>query len=285
MDIIVLIMKGVLIIIFVFLLCFSFLIIPALAGKGGGGKGFSELKEDFSKSKGMFWKHRHIKSLARAIDPTELGGIVMSPLEITIEGITFIYTNYSDFVLVPSDGIPSMVFIFNKGSTESILYIDNDAKELLDDQKSKIEIIGVNSLKVKKSDLEKSGESELYSIKVKDNNGKRNLKNVLDNELATGSKIIYPQITSPSTNTKGSEVIIKESKDVGFFSIRSINDFMLWINLRFNMNLNNEEKEIFQEGILTTLEKAVEDCAAGVPGENIEVQQVITENTCVAVEE
>ncbi|MEA3342660.1 MAG: hypothetical protein U9Q92_00700, partial [archaeon] len=113
-------MKRVLIIIFVFLLCFSFLIIPALAGRGGGGgKEFSELKEEFLKSGGMFWKHKHKSSLARAIDPTELGGIVTTPFGITIEGITFIYTNYSDFVLVPSDGVPSMVFIFNKGSTES----------------------------------------------------------------------------------------------------------------------------------------------------------------------
>ncbi len=271
-------MKKVLIIIFVFLLCFSFLIIPALADD-------DDDDDDDDRRigrRGHYWDH---KSGITAIDPTELGGIVTTPIGITIEDVTFIYTSYSDFVLVPSDGIPSMVLIFSKGSTESTLYIDNDAKELLDDKKSKIEIIGVNSLKVIKSDLEKSGESELYSIKVKDNNGKKNLKNVLDNELATGSKIIYPQITSPSSSTKGSKVIIKESKDIGFFSIKSINDFMLWINLRFNMNLNNEEKEIFQEGILTTLEKAVEDCAAGLPGKNIEVQQVITENTCVAVEE
>ncbi len=272
-------MKNVLIIIFIFLLCFSFLIIPALADD-------DDDDDDYDKKitkKGHRWKHE--KSGITAIDPTELGGIVTNPIGITIEDVTFIYTNYSDFVLVPGDGIPSMVFIFNKGSTESTLYIDNDAKELLDDKKSKIEIIGVDSLKIEKSDLEKSGESELYSIEVKDNNGKKNLKNALDNELATGSKIIYPQITSPSTHTKGSEVIIKESKDTGFFSIRNINDFMLWINLKFNMNLNNEEKEIFQEGILTTLEKVVEDCAADLPGKSIEVQQVITENTSVAVEE
>ncbi|RLG15269.1 MAG: hypothetical protein DRN71_01755 [Candidatus Nanohalarchaeota archaeon] len=254
------------IIILVLILSVFFLIHPA----------FAKMKK-----KGVMWVDE--ESGAVAIDPTELGGTVTDSLEIAIEGIAFEYTNISDFVLVPNDGKPSMVLIFNKGSTESTLYIDNDAKELLDSKKNKIEIIGASSLKVKKSDLKKAPETEIYEIEVKDNNGKKNLKNAIDNELVTGSKVIYPQISGPSTNAKGSTVIIKKSEDIGLFDIKSINDFMLWINLKFDMNLKNEEKLILQDGIFATLEKAVEDNTASIPGESTESEQVISENTCVAI--
>ncbi len=268
------------VILFVFLLYISFLIHPVLADKddkdGKDGKDGEKTTK-----KGKFWMNK--ESGAVAIDPTELGGTVTGPLEITIEGISFEYTNISDFVLVPNDGIPSMVLIFNKGSIESTLYIDNDAKELLDSENSKIEIIGASSLNVKESDLKKAPETEIYKIEVKDNNGKKNLKNAIDNELLTGSKVIYPQISGKNTKTKGSAVIIKKSEDIGFFDIKSINDFMLWINLKFDMNLKNEEKQILQDGIFATLEKTVEDNTAAIPGESTESEQVISENTCVAI--
>ncbi len=218
-----------------------------------------------------------------AIDPTERSDTVVDPREISIENVGFKYTDYDSFILVPDDGIPSMTLIFKKGSIESTLYIDNDAKELLDDKKNNIKIIGVNSLNVKKTDITKIPESELYKIEVKDNNSKKNLKNTIDNELLTGSKVIYPQISGPSTDAKGSAVIIKKSVDVGLVDIKSINDFMLWVNLKFDMNLKNEEKQILQNGIFATLEKAVEDNTASTPGESTETEQVISENTCVAI--
>jgi len=200
-----------------------------------------------------------------AIDPVELGGTVTAPLEISIESVGFEYTDYDSFVLVPDDGIPSMVLIFSKGSIKSTLYMDNDARALLDTRDSKIEIAGATSLKVDKSDIKKAENMELYVIDVRDNKGRTNLKKAMNSELRTGSKSIYPQISTGELRTRGSSVIIKEPKEIGFFDIRSISDLFLWLNLKFGMNLDNKEKKILQEGIYSTLQKAVEDSTATPP--------------------
>ena len=78
-------------------------------------------------------------------------------------------------------------------------------------------------------------------------------------------------------------MIIKKTENIGLFDIKSINDFMLWVNLKFSMDLKNEEKQILQDGIFATLEKVVEDNTAAIPGESTESQQVISENTCTVI--
>ncbi len=192
-----------------------------------------------------------------AIDPTELGGTVTALHQISIESIGFGYTDYNSFVLVPHDSVPSIVLIFSKGSVQSNLYMDDDARELLYAEDSRIEIIGMASMKVDKSDIKKLENMALYVIEVKDNRGRMNLKNALESELATGKKVVYPLISGSRSKIKGSSVTVKEYKNIGFFDIRSINDFLLWLNLKFSMNLNNKEKKILQEGILATLEETV----------------------------
>ncbi len=192
-----------------------------------------------------------------AIDPTELGGTVTAPHQISIESIGFGYMDYNSFVLVPHDGVPSIVLIFSKGSVQSNLYMDDDARELLYAEDSRIEIIGMASMKVDKSDIKKLENMALYVIEVKDNRGRMNLKNALESELATGKKVVYPLISGSRSKIKGSSVTVKEYKNIGFFDIRSINDFLLWLNLKFSMNLNNKEKKILQKGILATLEETV----------------------------
>lgn len=197
-----------------------------------------------------------------AIDPTQLGGVITSPYEVSIENIGIKYMDYESFVLVPDDGIPSMVLIFSKGSLRSTLYMDNDARELLDSKESKIEIVGTKSLNVRKPEIKKVDNTRLYSIDVRDIRGSKNLKRTLDNEIMTGNKVIYPHISRGESKIEGSKVIIKESRDISLFEIRSISDLLLWINLRFNMNLDNKEKGILQDGIYATLEKAVEENTA-----------------------
>ena len=197
-----------------------------------------------------------------AIDPTDLGGAIVSPLEVSIDGVGFEYTDYGSFVFVPDDGVPSMVMVFSKGSIKSTLYMDNDARALLDSDDSEIEIVGVNLLKVDKSDVKKAEDMELYVIEVRDSKGRTNLKRAMDSELRTGSKSIYPQISAGELRTKGSSVVIKEPDDIGFFDIRSISDLFLWLNLKFGMNLENKEKKILQEGIYSALQKAVDESTA-----------------------
>ncbi len=192
-----------------------------------------------------------------AIDPTELGGTVTAPHQITIEGIGFGYMDYNSFVLVPHDDVPSLVLIFGKGSVQSNLYMDDDARELLYATDSKVEIIGMASMRVDKSDIKRLKNMALYVIEVKDNRGRTNLENALESELATGKKVVYPLISGGRSRIEGSSVTVKEYKDLGFFDIRSINDFLLWLNLKFSMNLNNREKKILQKGILATLEETV----------------------------
>ncbi len=221
-----------------------------------------------------------------AVEPTKGGGIVVSPFAIQVENIIFEYVSYDDLIFVPDDGVPSMVLVFGKGSVVSTLYMDSDAKRVLDSSDhSNVEIVGVTSLKVKKSDIKKATETNpgVYAVDVTDTGGDKNIKTAIDGELMTGSKVVYPQIAGSGTPAKGATVIIKESKDISFFEIRSMNDFLLWINLKFSMNLNNEEKKIFREGILTALEKTVEDNTAGAPGIKTVAGQVTSENTCVAV--
>ncbi len=200
-----------------------------------------------------------------AIDPTDMGGTIVSPLEISIDSVGFEYMDYGSFVFVPDDGMPSMVLVFNKGSIRSILYMDNDARALLDSEDSEIEIAGVTSLKVDKSDVKKAEGMELYGIEVRDRKGRTNLKRAMDSELRTGSKSIYPQISAGELRTKGSSVVIKEPEDIGFFDIRSISDLFLWLNLKFGMNLENKEKKILREGIYSTLQKAVDESTATPP--------------------
>ncbi len=192
-----------------------------------------------------------------AIDPTELGGTVTALRQISIESIGFEYRDYNSFVLVPHDGVPSMVLVFSKGSVRSNLYMDDDARELLYAKDSKVEIIGMASMRVDKSDIKKLENMALHVIEVKDNRGRTNLENALESELATGKKVVYPLISGSRSKTEGSSVTVKEYKNLGFFDIRSINDFLLWLNLKFSMNLNNKEKKILQKGILATLEEAV----------------------------
>jgi len=192
-----------------------------------------------------------------AIDPTELGGTVTAPHQISIESIGFGYMDYNSFVLVPHDGVPSMVLIFSKGSVQSNLYMDDDARELLYAEDSRIEIVGMASMRVDKSDIKKLENMALYVIEVKDNIGRTNLENALESELATGKKVVYPLISGSRSKIEGSSVTVKEYKNIGFFDIRSINDFLLWLNLKFSMNLNNKEKKILQKGILATLEETV----------------------------
>lgn len=194
-----------------------------------------------------------------AIDPTELGGTVTALYQISIEGIGFGYGDYNSFVLVPHDGVPSMVLIFSKGSVQSNLYMDDDARELLYAEDSRIEIIGMTSMRVDKSDIKKLENMSLYVIEIKDNRGRTNLENALESELVTGKKVVYPLISGSGSKTEGSSVTVKEYKNIGFFDIRSINDFLLWLNLKFSMNLNNKEKKILQKGILATLEETVAD--------------------------
>lgn len=200
-----------------------------------------------------------------AIDPTDLGGTFVSPLEISIESVGFKYKGYDSFVFVPDDGVVSMVLIFEEGSIESTLYMDNDARALLDSEDSKIEIAGVTSLKVDKSDVKKAEGMELYAIEIRDNKGRTNLKRAMDSELMTGNKVVYPQILIGELETKGSTVVIKEPEDIGFFDIRGINDFLLWLNLKFGMNLDNKEKKILREGIYLTLQRAVDESVASSP--------------------
>ncbi|MEA3342913.1 MAG: hypothetical protein U9Q92_02005 [archaeon] len=192
-----------------------------------------------------------------AIDPTELGGTVTALHQISIESIGFGYMDYNSFVLVPHDGVPSMVMIFGKGSVQSNLYMDDDARELLYAEDSRIEIVGMASMRVDKSDIKKLENMALYVIEVKDNRGRTNLENALESELATGKKVVYPLISGSGSKIEGSSVTVKEYKNIVFFDIRSINDFLLWLNLKFGMNLNNKEKKILQKGILATLEEAV----------------------------
>lgn len=228
----------------------------------------------------------HVPSGIVAIDPTKAGGVVVSPFAIQIQHVGFEYANYDDLIFVPDDGVPSMVLVFGKGSVVSTLYLDDDAKKLLEsNNKNDVEIVGMVSLIVSKSDLRKAEEtvSGVYAVDVKDTGGEHNIKNALDGELVTGSKIVYPQIVGSDTPVKGARVIIKESKDISFFEIRSINDFMLWLNLKFSMNLNNDEKKIFRDGIFATLEKTVEDNTAGAPAMKKMAAQGLSEDTCVAV--
>lgn len=228
----------------------------------------------------------HKKTKISAIDPTKGGGVVVSSVAIQVDKVVFEYGNYDDLIFVPDDGVPSMVLVFDKGSIVSTLYIDDDAKELLEkDKKNVIEIVGMTSIKVKRSDIKSAEEIDngIYAVDVKDIGGEHNIKNALDGELVTGSKIVYPQIVGSDTPAKGATVIIKESKDIGFFEIRSINDFMLWLNLKFSMNLNNDEKKVFRDGIFATLEKTVEDNTAGAPGIKKLAAQALSEDTCVAV--
>ncbi len=183
-------------------------------------------------------------------------------VEISIDNIGFKYENYDSFVLVPDDGIPSMVLVFSKGSVISHLHMDNDARALLDNSDSIIEIVGTTTMNIDKSDIKKTEGIELYTIEIRDKEGRKNLKMAMDSELKTGSKSIYPMISAGELRTKGTRVLIKTSREIGFFEIRSINDLLLWLNLKFGMNLDNKEKQILQEGIYSTLQKAVDDATA-----------------------
>lgn len=200
-----------------------------------------------------------------AIDPSGMGGAVTSASTISINGIGFEYSGYTPFVLVSDDGVPSMVLIFGQGSIKSTLYMDNDAKELLDSPDSKIEIVGSSSVKVDESDIRKAEDMDLYLIEVRNSDGGANLKGAFEHEIKDGGMVIYPQISGVDSEVMGSKVLVDEYEDIGFFEISSLSDFFLWINLKFGMNLNNEEKEVLQNGILETLEEAVEANRCYVP--------------------
>ncbi len=193
-----------------------------------------------------------------AIDPSGRGGAVTSGRQISVRGVGFEYMDYGSFVLVPDDGVSSMVLIFSRGSIKSTLYMDNDARELLDDPDSRIDISGTSLMKVNKSNVRKAEGMELYVIETRNRKGGAELENAFGRELMSGSRVIYPQISSGGSEVMGSKVLVKEYRDIGFFEIRSISDFFLWLNLKFNMNLNNKEKKILQKGIFETLEETVE---------------------------
>ncbi len=203
-----------------------------------------------------YWIHEEAGIVA--VDPSGRGGAVTSGRKISINGVGFEYSGYSPFVLVSGDGVPSMVMIFSRGSIESTLYMDDDAKELLDSPDSRIEIAGTNSVKVDKSDIKKAEDMDLYLIEVRSRNGGANLESAIDSEIVNGGMVIYPQILGVESEVAGSKVLVNEYEDIGFFDVRSMSDFFLWINLKFNMNLNNNEKKILQKGILETLEDTVE---------------------------
>lgn len=198
-----------------------------------------------------------------AIDPSGGGKAVTSEHQIAISGIGFEYEDHNSFVLVPDDGVPSMVLIFDKGSIKSTLYMDNDALKLLDDPDSRIEIAGTGSMKVDKSDVRKVEDLGLYVVEVRNREGGTNL----ELELMSGNRVIYPLISTGKSEIIGSKVMVSEYTDIRFFEIRSISDLFLWLNLKFNMNLNNKEKKILQKGILETLEETVEANSRYVSGE------------------
>ncbi len=193
-----------------------------------------------------------------AIDPSGRGGAVTSGRQISISGIGFEYMDYGSFVLVPDDGIPSMVLIFGRGSIKSTLYMDNDARKLLDDPDSRIEISGTSLIKVDKSDVRKAEDMDLYVIEIRNINGGTDLESAFERELMKGSWVISAKISVGESEIIASKVMIEEYRDIRFFEIRSISDLFLWLNLKFSMNLNNEEKKILQKGILETLDETVE---------------------------
>ena len=193
-----------------------------------------------------------------AIDPSGGGETITSENTISIGSTGFGYDDYDSFVLVPDDGVPSMVLIFDEGSIKSTLYLDNDAIKLLEDPNSSIEIGGTVAMTVDKSDIKKVTTLGLYVVEVKSIDGGSNLETGLERELMSGSMVIYPLISTGESEIMGSRVIIDEYTDPRFFEIRSISDLFLWLNLKFNMDLNNKEKKIMQKGILDSLDEMVE---------------------------
>ncbi len=193
-----------------------------------------------------------------AIDPSSGGETVTSEHTISIGDTGFEYDDYDSFVLVPDDDVPSMVLIFDEGSIKSTLYLDNDAIKLLEDPNSSIEIGGTLSMTVDKSDIKKVTTLGLYVVEIKSIDGRTNLETGLERELMSGSMVIYPLISTGESEIMGSRVIIDEYTDLRFFEIRSISDLFLWLNLKFNMDLNNNEKQIMQKGILDSLDEMVE---------------------------
>ncbi|MFH1126980.1 MAG: hypothetical protein V1718_02625 [archaeon] len=233
---------------------------------------------------------RHNETGIIAIDPSELGGTVTSPskpnepTEISIDGIAFRYNDgnpFEPFVFDPEDGEPSMVIIFKKGSIKSTLYLDEDAKKALDEGGT-IEIIVEGSqtspLIVNKSDIQKSKEPGLYLIELKDSDHKNDLKETFE-ELKPKSKTIYPKITTSKSSAKGTTITVKESEEVN--PLNSFNEFILWTNMKMNVDFDNDEKKILKEGILLTLEKTVEDRTASPEDKSTEPEDTYPDDVCV----
>ncbi|MFH1431683.1 MAG: hypothetical protein ABIG84_00495 [archaeon] len=234
-------------------------------------------QEEFEQNlvkEGKFLRHKDTGILAH--NPDELDGTVTSPTELTIDKIAFKYKNYNNFIMIPDDNEPSIILIFNKGSVKSTLYIDKKAKEILDESGSSIEIITEgstsSSLIVDKSDIQPTDTSGIFAIEIKDKDSKKDLTGAIKNELKTGSKTIYPKITSPDSTITGSKVTIK---DPTLTSIKNFKDLILWINLQFNTNLDNDEKKILKDGILLTLEKTVEDATSPPLDETLPEEPIV----------